>query len=423
MCGQIYDEEAEGVKFIDLPETWLCPVCGAPKSLFEPVEEAIHKHDEAETPTLIPVGDNMALIQRMATTGQSVQEPAGTRKNISNWDDVLLMGAQLARKPIEKNVNVDTKVVIGKHARLPMEIETPIMVSHMSFGALSREHKTAIAKGAARVGAAVGGGEGGMLNAEFDKAHKYIFEYVPNQYSVTDENLRRSDAIEIKIGQSAKPGMGGRLPGEKVNAQVASVRGVKVGVDVESPASFASIKEPWDLLLLVSELRERSGGRPIGVKLAANDIEADLKWVREAKPDFVTIDGRGGGTGYAPVALRDSAGVPTIYAIYRARKFIRENHLDIELIATGGLRTPADFVKALALGADAVAIATTVVTALAAPGDLTDDKKIANFFAAATDEVAMLARAMGYDNIGELSVSNLATTSRDIATYTDVRHV
>jgi glutamate synthase domain-containing protein 2 len=213
------------------------------------------------------------------------------------------------------------------------------------------------------------------------------------------------------------------LPGEKVDAKIAKLRGVKPGEPVQSPAGFARINEPWDLLVLVGELRERSGGRPIGIKLAANRIEEDLKWVKEAKPDFVTIDGRGGGTGSAPVVLKDSAGVPTIYAVYRARKFLHDNNLDIDLIVTGGLRLPADFVKALALGADAVAVATTILTVLAAPGDITNDRKVTNFLAVSTEEMRLLARAMGRTDLRDLEVTDLATTSHDIAKYTDIRHV
>jgi glutamate synthase domain-containing protein 2/rubredoxin len=424
MCGQLYDEAAEGVQFAELPETWVCPVCGAPKSLFEPIEEPLAEPTPTHAaPTMVSIDSDMALIQQMALTRDSIYEPAGTRQNISDWNQILLMGAQLARKPLEKSVDVNTRVVIGKHALKPMEIETPIMVSHMSFGALSRQHKLAIAKASAKVGTAVGGGEGGVLSPEMKQAHRYIFEYVPNRYSVTNQNLAAADAIEIKIGQSAKPGMGGHLPAEKVNAQIASTRGVKVGQAVDSPASFANINEVWDLMVVINELRERSGGRPVGVKLAANNIENDLKWIQQAKPDFITIDGRGGGTGSAPVILKDSAGIPTIYALYRAKKFLRENDLDIDLIVTGGLRTPADVVRALAMGADAVALATAVLMALAAPGDLPDDVKVTNFLAVATEEVRMLARAMGHSDIANLGLTDLATTSHDIATYTDIRHV
>jgi glutamate synthase domain-containing protein 2 len=419
----LYDEAAEGVKFADLPEDWVCPICGAPKSLFEPAEEAVPEKKAAAMPTMIPIESDLDLIQQMATTGQTVITPGGTRKNLPSWDDVLLVGAGLARKPLDQNVEVSTRTIIGRHSHQPMEIETPIMIAHMSFGALSHENKVAVAKASALCGTSVGSGEGGILNAEFDRAHKYVFEYAPNGYSATDENLQKVDAIEIKIGQGAKPGMGGHLPGDKVTAEVATVRGVKRGTEVISPASFPQINEPWDLLLLVNNLRERSGGRPIGIKLAAGHIEEDLKWVQQAKPDFITIDGRGGSTGAAPVVAKDAMGTPTLYALYRARKFIDENHLKIGIIISGGLRTSADFVKALALGADAVAIATSVLTALAAPGSLASQKKVANFINASTEELKMFARAVGRHDIHQLHASDLATTSTEVSKHTNIRHV
>ena len=234
----------------------------------------------------------------------------------------------------------------------------------MSFGALSREIKIALAKGSAAVGTAICSGEGGILEDELQAAHKYIFEYVPNQYSVTDENLQRVDAIEIKIGQSAKPGMGGHLPGNKVTAEIAAVRGRPEGRDIISPARFDDIRTPDDLKRKVDWLREKSGGKPIGIKIAAGNIEADLEFAVHAEPDFITLDGRAGATGAAPKFVKDATSIPTIFALCRARRFLDERQLDnISLVVTGGLRISSDFAKALALGADAVAIATAALMA------------------------------------------------------------
>ena len=171
-----------------------------------------------------------------------------------------------------------------------MILSMPVYVSHMSFGALSREMKIALAKGSAAAGTAECSGEGGILPEEMEAAHKYIFEYVPNKYSVTDENLRNSDAIEIKIGQGTKPGMGGHLPGDKVTPEIAAARNKPVGQDVKSPSKFAEINTKEDLRDLVSELRARSDGRPVGIKIAAGHIEKDLEYCLFAEPDFVTAE-------------------------------------------------------------------------------------------------------------------------------------
>ena len=187
-----------------------------------------------------------------------------------------------------------------------MTLEMPVYISHMSFGALSKETKVALAKGSAMARTAMCSGEGGILPEEKAAAYKYIFEYVPNLYSVTDENLASSDAIEIKIGQGTKPGMGGHLPGDKVTPEIAEIRNKPLGQDVISPSKFPGINSVSDLKNLVSELRERSGGRPVGIKIAAGRIEKDLEFCVQAEPDFITIDGRGGATGASPAIVRDS---------------------------------------------------------------------------------------------------------------------
>lgn len=165
-------------------------------------------------------------------------------------------------------------------------------------------------------------GEGGILPEEMAAAHKYIFEYIPNLYSVTRENLRNADAIEIKIGQGTKPGMGGHLPGSKVTPEIAAIRNKPLGEDVISPSKFPDINTKEDLKALVTSLREESDGRPIGIKIAAGKLERDLEFCVFAEPDFITIDGRGGATGASPKLVRDATSVPTVYALYRARKYL-----------------------------------------------------------------------------------------------------
>lgn len=290
-------------------------------------------------------------------------------------------------------------------------------------------------------------GEGGILPEEKAAADKYIFEYVPNRYSVTPENLRTSDAIEIKIGQGTKPGMGGHLPGDKVTREIASIRGKQVGQDIQSPSKFPDIRTREDLKELVYMLREASGGRPVGIKIAAGRIEKDLEVCVFAEPDFITIDGRGGATGSSPFFLRESTSVPTIYALYRARKYLDSVGSDIALIITGGLRVSADFAKAIAMGADAVAVASGALiaagcqqyricgTGMCPAGIATQDpslrarlkmdaaaQRVANYLNVSLEELRTFARITGHRNLHDLSVDDLVTIDREISKHTNIPH-
>lgn len=425
MCGEIYDEVKEGKKFSDLPDDWVCPVCGAPKSLFKPIEEPASTQSATSNSLDSSASEaEMSYIQQIATSGETVIEPAGAQTNLSPWSDILVLAAQLSRQPLTSSQPVDSKVVIGPNAKKPLTLESPLIVSHMSYGALTGETKVNIAKGAKQAHSAVGSGEGGLYEPEFEANQQVIFEYVPNKYSANDANLQKVAAIEIKIGQSAKPGLGGHLPGSKVTPEIAKMRGFPVGEDIISPPAFPDLKTPDDLKSLVDQLRDRSGGRPIGVKIAANDIEADLEWIKFAQPDFITIDGRGGGTGAAPKLWKETAGVPTLYALIRARRYLDDNKMPQQLIVTGGLRTSDEIVKCLALGADAVALATGVLTALAAPSDtLAADQKVANYLNVTLSELKTYARACGVTALRDFNLSHLATADYNLATHTPIRHV
>lgn len=372
ICGTIFDEDKEGRKLAELTE---CPVCKQPISRFERIDS--DEEPEAVINPKVSLAYDpqyerrdkdsryMKEIHEMAVSGKSIDSSMGTRMHLPSWDDILLLGAQLNPPPLLDHDPVETRTVIGKHARKPMVLESPIYISHMSFGALSREAKIALSRGSAMAKTAMCSGEGGILPEEKAAAYKYIFEYIPNKYSVTDDNLRSADAIEIKIGQGTKPGMGGHLPGEKVTAEIAALRGKKPGEDIQSPSRFSEICSKEDLKTMVTMLRERSNGRPIGIKIAAGHIEWDLEHCIYADPDFITIDGRGGATGSSPLLLRESTSVPTIYALSRARKYLDAVQSDISLVITGGLRVSSDFAKALAMGADAVAIASAALIAAA----------------------------------------------------------
>ena len=465
LCGYIYDEEKEGIKFKDLPDDWQCPMCLAPKEAFELVEETVNDNKEVNVDQIEKSTDltgylkeytrvsdskekNMQDIHTMAMTGQSIISAMGTSLPVISWDDILILGSQLKKMPLFEHEDVSLKTVIGKHAKQPMVLETPVFVSHMSFGALSKEAKTALAIGTKQVKTAICSGEGGILPEEFSNAYQYIFEYVPNKYSLSDENLQKVSAIEIKIGQGTKPGMGGHLPGAKVTEEIAKIRGKEVNQDIISPSKFPEIKTKEDLQKLVSTLRKKSKGRPIGIKIAAEHIEEDLEFACFANPDFITIDGRGGATGASPKIIKDATTVPTIYALYRARKYLNEHHQDIDLIITGGLRTSSDFAKAIAMGASAVAIATAAMIAIGCQqyricqtgkcpvGIATQDpelrkrfnvekssQRLTNYFNVINEELKTFARITGNTNIHDLSVYDLATTNDEIAKYTNIKHV
>ena len=435
VCGHIYDEEKEGRPFSELTE---CPVCKQPVSEFQKIE------DNA------PVVSNyryMKEIQQMAAEGEPIIEAMGTSMPMPGWDDILILGAQLNPAPLDEHADVDITTVIGKHAKKPMVLSGPVYISHMSFGALSKEAKIALAKGSAMAKTAMCSGEGGILPEEMEAAHKYIFEYVPNLYSVTPENLKNVDAIEIKIGQGTKPGMGGHLPGEKVTPDIARIRNKPLGQDVISPSKFSFINSKEDLKEVVEGLRISSEGRPIGIKIAAGHIEKDLEWCVYAEPDFITIDGRGGATGASPRIIRDATSVPTIYALHRARKYLDSVGSDIDLVITGGLRVSSDFAKAIAMGATAVAIASAAMVSLACKqyricgsgrcpvGIATQDaklrenlkieegaKRVYNYLNCSFEELKTFARITGHENIHELSLDDLVTINSEISEHTDILH-
>lgn len=467
VCGYIFDEEKEGKLFAGLEQ---CPICRQPAGQFERIEEASEAQTvketaddggengkEAQTQPDLSYDSNlirhdascryMKEIHEMAVTGKSISAAMGTQKPMPGWDDILLLGAQLNPPPLDEGEFVNTMTVIGKNAKKPMILRGPVYISHMSFGALSKEIKTALSKGSAMAKTAMCSGEGGILPEEREAAYKYIFEYVPNKYSVTDENLRAADAIEIKIGQGTKPGMGGHLPGEKVTPEIAALRGKQAGEDVQSPSRFPELNSKEDLKEMVSMLRTRSDGRPVGIKIAAGRIERDLEYCVFAEPDFITIDGRGGATGSSPYFLREATSVPTIYALYRARKYLDSIHSDISLVITGGLRVSADFAKAIAMGADAVAIASAALMAAACQqyricgsgncpvGIATQDKelrerlkidtvamRVANFLNTSFRELETFARITGHQNLHDLSVEDLVTINREISEFTNIRH-
>lgn len=290
---------------------------------------------------------------------------AGTIPDMTHFH---LGAAQLARMPRLAGEAVDTSVIIGRAAGSPLRLALPAYVSHMSFGSLSKEAKMALARGSAMADTMIGSGEGGMLPEERGLAKRCVLEMASGYFGWNEEAVGRADAFEIKIGQSAKPGLGGELPGKKVTDEIARVRGIEAGKPAYSPAHFPDMHGLDDLAKRIDGLRRRFPDKPVGIKFAANALQQDMAAALSLQPDFITIDGFGGGTGSAPLHIRDHFGMPLVMALPLARAMVDAHNSTCErpvsLLATGGIRTPSDIMKAIALGADACALATASLFAL-----------------------------------------------------------
>jgi len=367
---------------------------------------------------------------------------------LPKWDDIQVLTAQLHTLPLLDDAQVGTDLVIGPNAARPLKLDIPLFVSDMSFGALSEEAKIALAAGAERAGTGICSGEGGMLPGEQEANSRYFYELASARFGYSMDKVQRCQAFHFKCGQGAKTGTGGHLPGNKVRGKIAEVRGLAEGEPAVSPPRFPD----WDSLAhyrdFAAEVREATGGIPIGVKLSAQHIERDIEAALEIGVDYIILDGRGGGTGAAPLIFRDNISVPTIPALARARRFLNQQGChDITLVITGGLRLPADFVKALALGADAVAVSNSAIQAIGCLGMRachTDNcpvgiatqkphlrrrleiekgaRQLDNFFRAATDLMKVLARACGHDHLNEFTPDDLTTWKREMAHLTGLRY-
>jgi CDGSH-type Zn-finger protein len=240
---------------------------------------------------------------------------------LPKWSDIQILAAQFARKPLLDEAAVKTELVIGPNAKKPLVMDIPIFVSDMSFGALSEESKTALARGAEVAGTGICSGEGGMLPEEQAENSRYLYELASAMFGYDESLLPRVQAFHFKGGQGAKTGTGGHLPGSKVIGKIAEVRRLKEGTPAISPSTFADLNSAADFRKFSDRVREITGGIPIGMKLSANHIEQDIGFAVDAGVDYIILDGRGGGTGAAPRIFRDNISVPTIPALARARHF------------------------------------------------------------------------------------------------------
>ena len=318
----------------------------------------------------------------------------------------------------------------------------------MSFGALSEEAKIALAKGAELAGTGICSGEGGMLPEEQQANSRYFYELASARFGWSIDKVKRVQAFHFKAGQGAKTGTGGHLPGAKVKGKIAVVRGLPEGEPAISPSTFSDLHTPADYRRVADEVREVSGGIPIGFKLSAQHIEDDIDFALAATADYIILDGRGGGTGAAPKIFKDNISVPTIPALARARRHLdRRRRVDVTLIITGGLRTESDFVKALALGADGVAVSNSALQAIGCLGmrachtnncpvgiatqkshlraRLEIDRSaqmLANFFEATIELMKILARACGHDHLRKFDLADLTTLNREMSLLTGVQY-
>ena len=378
-----------------------------------------------------------------------------TFQNVTHFDELTFLSTGLTRFPLEGyKEKCETRTVIGnRYASKPLILETPIYISGMSYGALSPNAKTALGKGASLVGTASCTGDGGMLQAERDASDKLIYQVLPSRYGFNPHHLLQAQAIEIVVGQGAKPGTGGMLMGIKIPDEIAQMRDLPTGIDQRSPARHPDWLGPDDLSIKIDQLREATDHKiPVHVKLGACRVTDDVKLAAKAGADAIIVDSMLAGTGASAEVLLDHSGIPTVPAIVMAREALREIGLSetVSLIASGGIRSGADAAKALALGADAVAIGIAALIALNCNKDIPDAnyeeeigvpagkcrhchtgkcpvgittqdpdlisrlpvdeaaERVANFINSMTMEMTLLTRSLGKSNIHSLEPEDLA---------------
>ncbi|MEE9380016.1 MAG: glutamate synthase-related protein [Hyphomonadaceae bacterium] len=395
-----------------------------------------------------------SLIQQYARDGLSktghhgVVDAMGVpRADLPNWDDIQFITAQLHKVPLLEDEPVSTETIIGSNAQKPLKLAIPLFVSDMSFGALSEPAKVALARGAELAGTGICSGEGGMLPEEQAANSRYFYELASARFGFSWDKLDKVQAFHFKGGQGAKTGTGGHLPGNKVQGKIAEVRGLEPGTNAISPPRFPDWTEVSQVKEFADEVRARTGGIPIGYKLSAQHIEKDIDAALEVGVDYIILDGRGGGTGAAPLIFRDNISVPTIPALARARRHLDKNAPGVTLVTTGGLRKPADFAKALAMGADAVAISNSAMQAIGCiamrachtnncPVGIASQKphlasrlivessavRLKNFFEASTELMQVLARACGHHSLTDFNMDDLTTFKRDMSGLTGIAY-
>jgi len=451
-------------------EAWLCackhsnnlPFCDGTHKQFPVDQVGKEGPGMSASASNIPVAvatseePTVALIHELARDGLTKLGHHGPmtsmgvpRDELPHWDQIQIMAAQMATKPLLEDHAVGTELIIGPKAEKPLRLNIPLFVSDMSFGSLSEEAKVAMAQGAERAGTGICSGEGGMLPEEQQANSRYFYELASAEFGYSEELLSKVQAFHFKGGQGAKTGTGGHLPGNKNQGKISQVRGITAGEPAVSPPTFKHLSSTSDFKRFADRVRDITGGIPIGFKLSANHIEKDIRFALDAGADYIILDGRGGGTGAAPEIFRNHISVPTIPALARARRYLDEQHASgrVTLIVTGGLRMPMDFVKAMALGADGIAIANSAMQAIGCvaaricntnncpAGIATQNPELRkrlnieksatqlhNFFSASVELMQVMARACGHDHLNQFNKEDLATWHREMAMLSGIAY-
>jgi glutamate synthase domain-containing protein 2 len=445
-------------------EAYLCmckhtknpPYCDGSHAKLEESEENQEKEEAPTSNGSTKEEPTIAYIKALAKDGLKKTGHHGEMgamgvpiPELPQWKDIQILAAQLATKPLMEDVPVGTELIIGPNAKKPLKLDIPLFVSDMSFGAISEEAKIALAKGAELAGTGICSGEGGMLDEEQQANSKYFYELASAKFGFSWDKLKNVQAFHFKGGQGAKTGTGGHLSGNKVVGKIAEVRKLKEGTPAVSPPTFEDLNTVEDFRNFADKVREITGGIPIGFKLSANHIEEDIQFALDASADYIILDGRGGGTGAAPLIFRNNISVPTMPALARARYYLdKSNRKDVTLIITGGIRVPDDFIKAMALGADGIALANSAIQSIGCvaarmcntnncPAGIATQKpelrklinidksanQLYNFLTASTELMTVMARACGHNHLNKFNQNDITTWKKDIAELTGIKFV
>lgn len=313
--------------------------------------------------------DVICEIQRAAREGVYSIRGGGAKRHIPSFDDLLFLGASMSRYPLEGyRESCNTAVTLGtRYAKNPLELDIPITIAGMSFGSLSGQAKESLGRGASEVGTSTTTGDGGMTDEERDHSKLLVYQYLPSRYGMNPNDLRRADAIEVVVGQGAKPGGGGMLLGHKINERVAGMRQLPENIDQRSACRHPDWTGPDDLEIKINELREITNWeKPIYIKVGASRTYFDTSLAVKAGADVVVVDGMQGGTAATQDVFIEHIGIPTLPAVRQAVQALQDMdmHHKVQLIVSGGIRTGADVAKAIAMGADAVSVGTAALIAL-----------------------------------------------------------